>query len=61
MTIEFGDIDILVSKADSATRGPLEQLSGAALQRQPDVNFLGIAALTRPPAPNQSASTPTGP
>ncbi|MET9859053.1 SDR family NAD(P)-dependent oxidoreductase [Streptomyces smyrnaeus] len=47
VTAEFGAIDVLVNNAGSATFGTLEQLSDAALQKQLDVNCLGVAALTR--------------
>ncbi|MEV0261917.1 SDR family oxidoreductase [Streptomyces sp. NPDC050617] len=56
VTAEFGDIDILVNNAGSATFGTLEQLSDAALQRQLDVNFLGVAALTRHVLPSMRSS-----
>ncbi len=53
---EFGAIDILVNNAGSATFGTLEQLSDAALRRQLDVNFLGVAALTRHVLPSMRKS-----
>ncbi|MEV0281969.1 SDR family NAD(P)-dependent oxidoreductase [Streptomyces sp. NPDC050610] len=56
VTAEFGNIGILVNNAGSATFGTLEQLSDAALQRQLDVNFLGVAALTRHVLPSMRSS-----
>ncbi|GAA2067333.1 hypothetical protein GCM10009801_14590 [Streptomyces albiaxialis] len=56
VTAEFGPIDVLVNNAGSATFGTLEQLSDAALQKQLDVNFLGVAALTRHVLPTMRAS-----
>ncbi|KOG90215.1 SDR family NAD(P)-dependent oxidoreductase [Streptomyces varsoviensis] len=53
---EFGAVDILVNNAGSATFGTLEQLSDAALQKQLDVNFLGVAALTRHVLPSMRKS-----
>jgi NAD(P)-dependent dehydrogenase (short-subunit alcohol dehydrogenase family) len=44
---EFGAIDILVNNAGSGIAGSLEQLDDAALLAQLEVNFLGVAALTR--------------
>ena len=44
---EFGTIDILVNNAGISVAGSLEQLDDAALQKQFEVNFLGVAALTR--------------
>ena len=47
VTAEFGTIDILVNNAGTSVAGSLEQLDDAALQSQFDVNFHGVAALTR--------------
>jgi NAD(P)-dependent dehydrogenase (short-subunit alcohol dehydrogenase family) len=44
---EFGTIDILVNNAGISVPGSLEQLDDAALQTQFEVNFFGVAALTR--------------
>lgn len=56
VTAEFGAVDILVNNAGSATFGTLEQLSDAALRKQLDVNFLGVAALTRHVLPSMRRS-----
>lgn len=56
VTAEFGTIDVLVNNAGSAAFGTLEQLSDAALQKQLDVNYLGVAALTRHVLPTMRAS-----
>ncbi|MFC8872766.1 SDR family NAD(P)-dependent oxidoreductase [Streptomyces sp. NPDC057148] len=56
VTAEFGAIGILVNNAGSATLGTLEQLSDAALRKQLDVNFLGVAALTRHVLPSMRRS-----
>jgi len=43
----FGTIDVLVNNAGYGLFGPLEGMSTADLQRQFDVNVLGLAAVTR--------------
>jgi NAD(P)-dependent dehydrogenase (short-subunit alcohol dehydrogenase family) len=44
---ELGGIDVLVNNAGRGSVATLEQLDDAALQEQLDVNYLGVAALTR--------------
>jgi NAD(P)-dependent dehydrogenase (short-subunit alcohol dehydrogenase family) len=44
---EFGAIDMLVNNAGLSVAGSLEQLEDAALRAQFEVNFFGVAALTR--------------
>lgn len=44
---EFGTIGILINNAGVGIAGSLEQLDDAALQAQLEINFLGVAALTR--------------
>jgi NAD(P)-dependent dehydrogenase (short-subunit alcohol dehydrogenase family) len=44
---EFGTVGVLINNAGVGIAGSLEQLEDAALQAQLEVNFLGVAALTR--------------
>lgn len=44
---ELGEVEVLVNNAGRGLVGTLEQLDDAALQGQLDVNYLGVAALTR--------------
>jgi NAD(P)-dependent dehydrogenase (short-subunit alcohol dehydrogenase family) len=43
----FGRIDVLVNNAGFGVFGPLEAISGRDLEREFDVNVLGLAAVTR--------------
>ena len=43
----YGQIDILVNNAGRGSVGSLEQLTTADLQAQLDVNYLGVAGLTK--------------
>jgi NAD(P)-dependent dehydrogenase (short-subunit alcohol dehydrogenase family) len=43
----YGQIDILVNNAGRGSLGSLEQLTTADLQAQLDVNYLGVAGLTK--------------
>ena len=44
---QVGDVDVLVNNAGQGAVATLEQLTDADLQAQLDVNFLGVARLTR--------------
>lgn len=44
---DLGEIEVLVNNAGRGLVGTLEQLDDATLQEQLDVNYLGVAALTR--------------
>ncbi|RBQ15608.1 short-chain dehydrogenase [Spongiactinospora rosea] len=44
---EYGPVGILVNNAGQCIAGTLEELDDAALQHMLDVNYLGVAALTR--------------
>ncbi len=43
----FGQVDILINNAGFGQMGPVEQISGEAVQRQFDVNVFGLLGLTR--------------
>ena len=47
VTVDWGGIAVLVNNAGQGSVATLEQLDDAALQRQLDVNYLSVAALTR--------------
>jgi NAD(P)-dependent dehydrogenase (short-subunit alcohol dehydrogenase family) len=53
---EFGRLDVLVNNAGLGAVATLEQLDDAALQAQLDVNYLGVAALTRAALPHMRAA-----
>ncbi|MDQ2849503.1 MAG: SDR family NAD(P)-dependent oxidoreductase [Actinomycetota bacterium] len=44
---DLGEIEVLVNNAGRGSVGTLEQIDDATLQQQLDVNYLGVAALTR--------------
>lgn len=44
---DVGEIEVLINNAGRGSVATLEQLDDAALQDQLDVNYLGVAALTR--------------
>lgn len=44
---DLGEIEVLVNNAGQGSVGTLEQIDDATLQQQLDVNYLGVAALTR--------------
>jgi NAD(P)-dependent dehydrogenase (short-subunit alcohol dehydrogenase family) len=51
-----GGIDILINNAGRGAVGTLEQLDDTALQEQLDVNYLGVAAVTRLVLPGMRAA-----
>lgn len=55
LVAELGRVDVLVNNAGQGSVGSLEQLSSADLQAQLDVNYLGVAALTRLVLPGMRA------
>lgn len=44
---DLGEVEVLVNNAGRGSVGTLEQVDDATLQEQLDVNYLGVAALTR--------------
>lgn len=44
---DVGEVEVLVNNAGRGSVGTLEQVDDASLQEQLDVNYLGVAALTR--------------
>ena len=55
LVADLGRIDVLVNNAGQGSVGTLEQLTTADLQTQLDVNYLGVAALTRLVLPGMRA------
>lgn len=56
ITADRGGIQVLVNNAGRGSVGTLEQLDDTALQEQLDVNYLGVAALTRLVLPDMRAA-----
>ena len=56
VSADHGRIDVLVNNAGRGSVATLEQLDDATLQEQLDVNYLGVAALTRLVLPGMRAA-----
>lgn len=53
---EFGSVEVLVNNAGRGRVATLEQLERADLQEQLDVNYLGVAAMTKAVLPGMRAA-----
>ena len=51
LVAQYGRIDVLVNNAGRGTRGTLEELTIDDLQRSLDVNYLGVARVTKAALP----------